>query len=400
VTTTTPSCRLCGSTAFEAVLDFGSLPIAHRMLERRDEEEERFPFSLHVCTVCGLTQILDPIDPEVLYKRYNYNFSSWKPEPHLANEIEAILEFGPVTSAIDIGCNDGLFLDRLREAGVGSVVGIEPNPYSSKIARDRGIDVYDAMISTGLCDEIVRRHGPFDLVISRQVIEHLTDLRLFFDCVGRLLAPGGFVFFDIPDFGPASRMGDCSVLWEEHVNYFTPVTFARTLEAFGLQIVKSLTYDFSGGTLGVLARLGPAIAPKTDSKTVEEALSFGTLVERYRTLAVAALERARNAGDAVVMYGSGVRSCMLLNGLGLGSGVEYAVDDQPERQGRFIPGARLTIYPSTKLAQEERRVVCVLAVNHENEAKVVARASALVPAGSTFVSACVPSDIWAEIERV
>jgi SAM-dependent methyltransferase len=397
---TRPSCRICGRDAFERVLDFGALPIAHRVLERRDEEEERFPFALDVCVTCGLTQILDPIDPELLYKRYNFNFSSWKPEPHLPGEIEAILGNGQVRSAIDIGCNDGLFLDRLRAAGVERVAGIEPNPYSSAIARDRGIAVYGEMVSVALCDRIVAEQGAFDLVVARQVIEHVTDLRLFLTCVDRLLAPGGFVFFDIPDFQPAARMGDCSVLWEEHVNYFTPATFARALAASGFAITQSLHYDFSGGTLAVLARRAAPVVPGDDPQTVEEALEFGRLVERYRTQVLEKLTAARAAGHALVMYGSGVRSCMLLNGLGLGDALEYALDDQPERQGRFVPGARLPIYASEKLAQETRHVVCVLAVNHENEAKVMARAGALPPGGVTFVSACVPSDIWTELERL
>lgn len=87
------------------------------------------------------------IDPEILYRQFNYNFSSWKPEPHQADELDTIAKFSKHQSVFEIGCNDGLFMDKLRERGAKVLVGVEPNPVSGKIARERGIKVYSDMIS-------------------------------------------------------------------------------------------------------------------------------------------------------------------------------------------------------------------------------------------------------------
>ncbi|MBW2619610.1 MAG: D-mycarose 3-C-methyltransferase, partial [Deltaproteobacteria bacterium] len=105
------------------VIDLGRLPIAHRLLTRPDNGGLVFPLSLHYCRDCGLIQILEPIDPGMLYLDYNYCFSSWKAQPHAVDEVEMILDHSPCRSAFEIGCNDGLFLDELHRAGVDRVMG-------------------------------------------------------------------------------------------------------------------------------------------------------------------------------------------------------------------------------------------------------------------------------------
>src|SRR3990172_867983 len=118
------SCRLCGANELSPVADFGSIPIAHRPLANAHEQAKLYPFSLSACGRCGLVQVDDPIDPEELYRGYNFNVSSWKFEPHIPAELDIILRRGPIHSAVEIGCNDGLFLDQLRQRGVRILAGI------------------------------------------------------------------------------------------------------------------------------------------------------------------------------------------------------------------------------------------------------------------------------------
>ena len=395
------ACRLCGAKTFDDVLNFGNLPIAHRLVSRRGEREERFPFALHVCRTCGLLQNLTPIDPHILYTSYNYNFSSWKPEPHLADEVERLMTFGEVHSVAEIGCNDGLFLAKLRDAGAQKLVGIEPNTISGQIARDRGLDIYGSMATRALCDDILEKHGKVDVVVARQVIEHIVDLDEFFACIDSLLKADGFVFFDVPDIGPACDGGDCSVLWEEHVNYFSAETFAALLLRHGLRVSELIRYNFSGGTLAVLARrCAPVKEFVMDAYALERSHRFGQKIAHYRERVISGLESARTSGYRLVLYGAGVRACMLVNGLGLAPYLDYAVDDQIERQGKFLPGGLLEIRSMESVFSDNERMVCILAVNQENEEKVKTRVRGLCPDNVEFISACIPGDIWGDLDRL
>lgn len=393
-------CRVCRSEDVAPLLDLGRMPIAHRLLARADEAEETFAFALSLCRRCGLMQVTDPIDPEILYRGFNYNFSSWKPEPHRADEIALILERAAPSSVAEIGTNDGLFLSELRAAGVPTVAGIEPNPVSGAIARERGLAIYEGMASVATAEQMVAEHGPFDAVVSRQVLEHVPGVETFFATARALVREGGYLFVDVPDMEPAAELGDCSVLWEEHATYYTRTTLEALLRANGFEPVAVRTYDFSGGALAILARRRePARAGVVDPAGVARAERFAVRVGEYAARLAAALTRARENGIPAAIYGAGVRACTLTNALRVRD-LGWSIDDQRERQGKFLPGTRLEIRPSSSLAGGAGPLIVLLAVNNENEARVRAQIAERATRPVHAVSVCGPQDIWSELARL
>ena len=375
------------------------MPIAHRLLRNRDEPEERFPFEVWACGDCGLPQIVKPIDPDILYRQFNYNFSSWKPEPHQPDELDTIAKFTQHRSVFEIGCNDGLFMEKLRERGAKVLVGVEPNPVSGKIARERGIKVYPDMISPALCRDAVSHAGKFDLVVSRQVLEHIVDFENFFTCVKLVLREDGLLFIDVPDFAPGSSVGDLSVLWEEHVSYFTEATLLALLARHGFEAVSVKKYDFSGGSLAIAARLAEE-KMKAPIALAGVGERFGKRAREYGARLRPALAKAREDGMQVAIYGAGCRACTFTNAHELADLIELSIDDQKERQGMFLPGTRIPIRSPEDLHAKSAPLVCLLAVNHENEAKVSARLRANLTRPVHLVSIFAPSDIWGELEQL
>jgi SAM-dependent methyltransferase len=269
----------------------------------------------------------------------------------------------------EIGCNDGLFMAKLRERGAKVLVGVEPNPVSGKIASERGIKVYPDMISPSLCRDAVAQAGKFDLVIARQVLEHLIDFENFFECVKLALHDDGLLFIDVPDFAPGSAVGDVSVLWEEHVSYFTEPTLLALLARHNFEPVSVKKYNFSGGSLAIAARRapGPVIAPATPSGVVEK---FGQRAREYGARLRPLLERARKNGAQVAIYGAGCRACTFTNTHQMSELIQLSIDDQKERQGMFLPGTRIPIASPDELGKSSAPLICLLAVNQENEAIV------------------------------
>jgi SAM-dependent methyltransferase len=392
-------CRLCHSIDLRPVIDLGDMPIAHRLLRTRDEPEERFPFEVFACAECGLPQIAKPIDSDILYRQFNYNFSSWKPESHQPDELDTIGKFTKHEKVFEIGCNDGLFMAKLRERGAKVLVGVEPNPVSGKIASERGIKVYPDMISPALCRDAVAQVGKFDLVVARQVLEHLVDFENFFECVKLALRDDGLLFIDVPDFAPGSTAGDVSVLWEEHVSYFTEPTLLALLVRHGFEPVSVRRYNFSGGSLAVAARLatGPRTAPTTPSGVGER---FGQRAREYGARLRPLLARARKSGAQVAIYGAGCRACTFTNSHEMADFIHLSIDDQKERQGMFLPGTRIPIASPDELSHGSSPLVCLLAVNQENEAVVSNRLRKNLKRPLRIVSIFAPSDIWSELDRL
>ena len=173
-------CALCGSRSLETLIDFGHMPIAHRFLDTPEAAEETFPLTIFYCTDCGFGQINEPIDPEILYREYNHCFTSWKPEPHRAHQLERLgRAMGQKQGVFEIGCNDGLFMEMLRDRGVDHLIGLEPNRVAASQARERGFTVYEDFLTADLGKKVREEHGPFGAVVSRQVLEHVIDVSLF-----------------------------------------------------------------------------------------------------------------------------------------------------------------------------------------------------------------------------
>ena len=393
-------CRACNNTPLEAVLDLGPLPIAHRLLSRADSEEEVFDFILHLCTSCGLLQIVDPIPPEILYSDYNYCFSNWKAQPHIADEIDRIFAVHKIESAFEIGANDGMFLKALQQRGIEHPIGLEPNPHAGMIAQSAGIQIYQGFVDSVLIDQIQAEQGQFDLVVARQVLEHIVDMPGFFKAIDRLLRPDGVLFLDIPDFTDALALADVSVLWEEHVSYFTESILTALLAYHGFEIVDQARYNFSGGTLAVIARRGP-IRPMQQTAIPQElvrARSFETRIADYGVTLRDFLQRLRTRGWKIAFYGFGCRGNMALGALKLGPLIDYVIDDQPERQGLYTCGSRHLIQASESLATDStQNLLVLLSVNQENEAKVKARLARIMGDVPVCLSLHSPNEIGLDL---
>lgn len=394
------SCRLCGSQNLPILIDLGPQPIAHRFLEK-PEEEFKHPLTLHYCEKCGLGQILNPVPPEILYKGYNYCFSEWKPEPHRETELDLICEHKQNSKIFEIGCNDGLFLEQLKLRGQAVCVGLEPNSFAKNFATEkRGLHVYETFLNEAACKEIVANFGKFDLVIARQVIEHIPDIRLFFRCLDILLNYDGMVFIDVPDVGPGLEVGDCTIAWEEHVNYFTDNVLDHLLDRHGFTPVEKRKFNYSGGTLALLARRKSHLESFTPSRDyLPYSRSFSERVETYGSRLRNAIIGSRASFDQIVIYGVGCRACALVNGHKLENLIDFAVDDQTERQGKLMPGSKLEIKSAEMLQKKGLKFLVILAVNQENEEKVINKCKlSCVDSKLTFLHVLGPNNIDRELD--
>jgi len=397
-------CRLCHQSQLEEFIDLSMMPIAHRLLTSANELEQTYPLKLHLCKHCYLVQIIHSINPAILYSSYNYNFSSWKLEPHFGDEVALIIE-QKISSVFEIGCNDGRFLHALRENGVTSCVALEPNLISGQIARERGFPIYEEMIGVNIAKIAVNKYGPFELVVSRQVLEHVQNIDCFFDSINILLKEDGVLFIDVPDFEPGLIQGDCSVIWEEHVSYFTEQILVNLLVNYGFSPISIQKYNFSGGTIAVLAKRNHDLENKKLSWKIENTTiiqhlnSYQDKVKKYQQQLSKILCRLHQEGVIIVLYGVGARACTMINGLRLGAYINFSVDDQNERQNKYMPGTRLPIYSSDVLIKQKGTTICLLAVNNENEEKVKQHIKSKMN-NILFISLFAPRNIWTELKSL
>jgi SAM-dependent methyltransferase len=389
------ACNLCGVPAVELLIDFDAHPIAHRLPADPLEPEYTHPVLLGFCGECGLTQLIGPIPPEELYTNYNW-LSAWKFNPHVPRLIELLDGLPGLERAearvLEVGSNDGSFLAELQERGYSKVLGLEPALDAVTAARERGVPTLHEYLTLDSARRIRAEHGPFDLLILRQVIEHISGLQEVAAAMTELIEPGGYVLVEVPDFGFNQSAPDYSAIWEEHVNHFTSETLGRFLATAGVEVLHHETARFSGQ---ILIALGQRRAAPVDVEVPvrdlrDRAFGFRDRWPSFRHDLEEYLAGLREQRRPIAIYGAGCRSSCLVNYAEVADLIDMVVDDQPEKQGRVMPGSRLPIVPSTAL-EEQRVGVCLLAVNAENEDKVIARHASYTARGGEFMSIHPPS---------
>jgi SAM-dependent methyltransferase len=397
-------CHLCGRTKLSSLIDFGKHPISKHYLEKKADEKPVWPVKLFFCESCGLTQLIDSCPPKFLYDEY-VTLSSWKPQPHVQHEIEILNKYSklePTANIIEIGCNDAMFLEELSLAGFKNLIGIEPSADAHALAVNKGFEVVKEFLSSELSEELVKKRGKFDLIISRQNLEHISDLRGVAKSLDVLLKPDGFVLIELPNFECNLRYQDYS-LWEEHVNYFTKDTLKYFLSLSNIKIIYEEVFLFSGEGIFVIGQKMESVNVTMEylPELRRQNLAYASHWSGFRLQIVDFLKYKKNDGQKIAIYGAGARSFCLINFTGLAPFIDVILDDQPEKQHKFMPGGRLPVVPSDIL-YSNKIDICLLAVNTENEEKVITRHSKWVEQGGQFWSIFPPSDrllpIWNESE--
>lgn len=365
------ACRSCNASV-ESLLDFGNQPIVNN-LQTKPNSGHKFSIKLGGCTNCGLVQILNPIDPSEFYTNYA-NSSSVKREPHLEKLVDFLKSKLPKNARIiDIGCNDGKFLSRLKESGFFNLCGLEPTKNMSELAINAGFKVFDSYLNEKKSEEIIADTGKFDCVILRQVLEHIDDLSDFGSALRNLLKPNGLLVVEVPD-AQAHFDGPDFALWEEHVNDFNLESLRRYLAQHGFLIEENYDSKFNGVCLTTFSRL-------TETETAEivpaqhTVDSFRVWAKRFYSFRDAVKKELQTFADndaPIVLFGVGRRSSFFLNITNINDKISFAIDDDSAKQGKYLPGTSILIRSREdgfKLLKENSLVL--LGVNGENENKLL-----------------------------
>lgn len=389
------SCNLCRGSDLLPLIDFGDHPVAKHYLAEPTDSRELWPVRLFFCESCGLTQLVDSCPPEILYDNY-VTLSSWKSQPHVQREIEIVKSLegmGPDAKVIEIGSNDGMFLEQMSLSGYNNTLGVEPAKDAYDQSMERGVNTLRAFISPELSRAIVeRQYGKFDLFVSRNNLEHMSDLPGVLESIGILIKPGGFVLIEVPNHACNLRCHDYA-LWEEHVNYFTFDTLRHFLSLAGVELIHWETTLFSGESMLVVGRKVGQVSHSLDYVAAlrKQNVEYATLWPEFRRDIGEFLSLQKKAGRRIAVYGAGSRAFSLINFADIASYLNVIVDDQPEKQNKFMPGGRLPILASDALYSEAIDI-CLLAVNTENEGKVIGKHTGWLENGGTFWSVLPPSD--------
>ena len=379
-------CRLCNSIRLVSVVDLGATPPCEKFLtaDELDAPEPTYPLHLRVCEDCLLLQIPALITPEETFTEYAY-FSSYSDSwvshaKSFVDDTAEMLGLGPDSFVVEVASNDGYLLQHAVARGI-PCLGIEPSVNVGVAARNRGVPTETAFLDEQMAARIRAEHGPADLVVANNVYAHIPDLLGFTRSLRGLLADDGWLSIEVHHALNLVGLGQFDSIYHEHFQYYTLLSATRALATAGLTVTDVELLPTHGGSIRVWARPEgvagpPSIRVDAVLRAEREAglhsvaghLTLGRRTEAIRHALLRFLLDCRAEGKRVVGYGAPGKGNTLLNYCGIRSDLlEYTVDRNPYKHGRFTPGTRIPIYEPAQIDRDRPDVVLALPWNLEAE---------------------------------
>jgi len=381
-----PACRMCGAELRHTFVDLGMSPLCESYVpeDRLHQAEVFYPLHVQVCDSCLLVQLPAYVSGEDIFSDYAY-FSSYSESwvahaKRYADEMRARLGLGPESLVIEVASNDGYLLQHFAAHDI-PVLGVEPAANIARVARSRGIPTEERFLRLESGREIAQRRGRADLVVANNVLAHVPDLRSFVAGLRALVKDEGLVTIEFPHLLRLIEQAQYDTIYHEHYSYFSLLTSCRVLATAGLRVVDVEELGTHGGSLRVYARAQEVAGePSARVKSVlddEEAGGLHTAaghdgfagkVLRIKSDLLAFLLTAAREGRAVAGYGAPGKGNTLLNHCGIRADlVQYTVDRNPVKQGKFLPGTHIPIFAPGRLAETRPDYVLVLPWNLRDE---------------------------------
>jgi hypothetical protein len=245
-------------------------------------------------------------------------------------------------------------------------------------------------IRPGLEKRLQAKHGAPDIVLVRHILEHTHHPPAFMETLRRLVKPGGYVVFEVPDCARGFHLLDYTTLWEDHTLYFVEPTFLMCLRRGGFSVARFLPYraTYENCLVAVVqpdaksGAMDPGRLSVAEEKQRLAAFASGLAGRRQAMRQL--LQDWRQRGK-IAVFGAGHQSVMFINLLGVADLIDFVVDDHPRKLGLRLPGSRLPIVASAVLAGGEVKL-CLSSLSAESEGKVVQKHRSFFEKGGSFAS--------------
>ena len=375
-------CRFCGDALEVTVVDLGMSPLCETFLpaERLEAPEPFYPLHVRACTACWLVQLPAFVPPEEIFTEYAY-FSSYSTAwvEHAREYVKMIsrrLALGADDLVVELASNDGYLLQHFDGTGV-PVLGIDPAANVARAAEQRGISTLVEFFGSKSAEQLAGGGKRASLVVGNNVLAQVSDLNDFVRGVKILLRDEGTATFEFPHLLRLLDGLQYDTIYHEHFSYFSLGTLSEILRHHGLEPYDVEELWTHGGSLRVYAQhVG---GPRARSDAVGELLvreereglrssdryaRFTAEVRESKRALLELLIRFRREGRHVVGYGAPGKGNTLLNYCGIRTDfLDYTVDRNPYKHGRFTPGTHIPIHPVEHIQETRPEYVLVLPWN-------------------------------------
>jgi len=381
------ACRFCGHDLEHSFVDLGMSPLCqtHISPEQLTEMEPFYPLHAYICSNCFLVQLQEFVAPDDIFSEYAY-FSSYSDSwvAHAKRYAEAMVErfgFGKSSKVVEIASNDGYLLQHFVAMNI-PVLGIEPAANVAKVAIEKGVPSVVKFMGRKTAAEIAAEHGKADLLLGNNVLAHVPDINDFVGGMKILLGERGVITMEFPHLLQLMTQNQFDTIYHEHFSYLSFCTVEKVFKAHGIVLFDVEEIGTHGGSLRIYGRHeGDETKPVGDrvtalrQKEIDAGLTslaayrgFTEQVKETKRKLLEFLIQAKRAGKSIVGYGAPGKGNTLLNYCGIREDfLDYTVDRNPYKQGKYTPGTRIPICDPSRISETKPDYILILPWNLKDE---------------------------------
>lgn len=381
-------CRFCQAPLEFVFIDLGNSPASNSFLtaSQLNEAEVFYPLKVFVCNKCFLVQLDEFKKSESIFSDDYVYFSSFSNSwlQHASDYTSMMIErfnFNSESLVAEVASNDGYLLQYFKRAGIPTL-GIEPTENTANAAREKGINTIIRFFGEKLANELVNEGRKANLIVGNNVLAHVPDIVDFVKGLKLYLEDNGVITIEFPHLMQLVKFNQFDTIYHEHFSYLSLFIVKEIFESQGLEIFDVDEIVTHGGSLRIFAKHNSdktkIIKPSVGELLAKELSSKLTTVEGYENFQQRAFDvkiqliefliEQKKLSKSVVAYGAAAKGNTLLNYCGVKNDfIEYVVDANPHKQGKYLPASHIPVYDESYLKNTKPDFIIILPWNLEKE---------------------------------
>jgi SAM-dependent methyltransferase len=336
------------------VLDLGIQPLANDFVREGEEHAGYAPLKVLFCPRCSLAQLSVVVDPHILYDTYSYvTSSSQMMREHFQNLMVDIERETDGMNVLEIGSNDGRFLNMMKEGGGYSVTGVDPAENLAAIAQEHGIPTEVGLFGSSLASRLPK----FDVVIARHVFCHVDNWQDFVRGLETVAHPKTLICIEVPYAGDTIKGCEFDTIYHEHLSYLTLEGVNALLADTSLRLHRVIPYKIHGGAILLMlrhkdrARSGDC--EFAENITADDWKRFAKEAHDQIDRLKATVETLRSQGKFVAGLGASAKSTVWINACHFTrKDIAFIADNTPQKQYTFSPGTDIPVVDEGAILRE------------------------------------------------